>query len=621
MNSAQDPDRLNADGLALVSAGRPHDGERRYRAAIALAPSFMPALGNLANLDAEAGRLVLACGRYLRALAISPLVAGLHLMLGTARLRLSQDDLGERSLARALELNPGYPKAYANLGIHALERHRPADAENHLRNALRGDPTYAPALAGLARALCELGRMEGVATLSRKSAALDPRARESLLAVAEATFATGRLDIARRWHLRALAVDSRPEALRPLMLFLHYDPLATSREIYEIHRRWGASREAVRPSAPPTRDARPDRRLRVAYMSADLFDHPIGRCIVGPLEQHDPAEVEIFAYAEKSEDDAVNRRIRTAAHHWRSTAGRSDDAVARMLAEDAIDILVTLAGHTYPNRIGVVPLASVPLKISMYDLTTSGLESMDWLISDPVLTPPGIEEGFCERLYRIPCCYVHSPIDPVPIVDRAGPLVFGSCNNPVKLNDRVVAIWSRILERLPSATLHLKYRRSFADPELKRDLQRRFASHGIAASRIGFEGGQTDRKGHLRYIGGLDITLDTFPFNGSTSTYESLWMGVPVVTLLGKRFVGRMGATTLRHVGLEDLVAKDEADYIEIAVRLADDHERRQALRRQLRDRLAASKFLDPAAYARSIEEAYRLMWREWCARPGNPNR
>ena len=615
MKPDPDPDRLNADGLAYYAKGLAGPARRCYRRALALAPASIEANGNLANLEAGTEDLAQACRRYRRALTVAPKLAALHLMLGTAQLRMGEDRLGQMTLETAIELNPGYPKAHGNLGLHALGQRRLPEAEGHFRKALRRDPAYVSALAGLSRVLAELGRSREARAASRRAAALAPGSRETLQASAETAFLFGDHEAAGRGFRRLPASDPTPDALSGLMLYLHYDPRVTSEEIHRVHRRWGG----LQASAAPRLHANvpvPDRRLKIGYLSADLFDHPVGRTIVGLIENHDRSAVEPFLYALRSEDDPVNARLRKAAGCWRGLAAMSDEAIAGLIRADAIDVLVVLAGHTFGNRVAVAARRSAPVQVSMYDLTTSGLDAMDWFLSDEVLSPSGGTELFSERVMRLPCLYLHMPIEAdAPAIPKNRAIVFGSCNNPVKLNDRVISLWARILERCPGARLHLKYRDSFADPDLVRGVERRFASHGVAATRLGFDGRRSSRRAHLAYVAGFDVALDPFPFNGATTTYEALWMGVPVVTLRGERFVGRFGAAMLHQVGLDDLVAGDDQAYVQAAVALAGDAQRRAALRFELRPRLEASPLLGPSTYARNVEAAYRTMWHEWCAR------
>lgn len=645
-------DRLNGEGLALAASGRAGAARRAWRQALALAPDCVPALGNLGNQEAEAGPLDRACRTYLRALALAPGLAALHLMLGTARLKSGRDAEGEAALARALQLAPGYPKAHFNLGIHWLNRGRLAEAEAALRQVLAGDAGNALALAGLAQVLSRSGRTRAARGCVRRALALAPSAGEALAALGQLGFAGADAVLSTRGYRRAEAVSAAGAAavyaVKNLMLALHYDPRASSAEIYALHRRWAELQPRPDPANPdpandPAKDGSasdgfpndPGRRLRLGYLSADLYDHPVGRNVLGLIEHHDRDRFEVHLYDARLYDaregggdlagDAVAARLRAAATSWRPVAGLDDAALAGLIRRERIDLLVILAGHTKGNRIAVAARRPAPVQASLHDLSTSGLDQVDYVFSDAVLAPADgsgpHDERFSEQVVRLPCFYLQAPL---PDVRMAGPLagrspereareglVLGCSGNPAKLNDRVIALWARVLEALPEARLTLKYHDAFADPGLVEDIAERFAGRGQGRARLAFDGRRGDAPAHLAAIAQFDIALDPFPFNGSTTTYEALWMGVPVVTLAGRRFLGRVGEMMLRQVGLGDLVAADEAAYVAAVVALARDADRRRHLRGDLRGRLLASAMLDAAGYARSVEAAYLRMWRE----------
>jgi protein O-GlcNAc transferase len=614
--AAVTPDHLNAQGLAALASADPVAAGRAYRQALALAPSYLAALGNLANLDAGAGAYGPACLGYRRALAQVRGHAGLLLMLGTAMLKSGREADGETALRQALEIDPAYPKAHVNLGLHALQTRRMPEAERHLRLALKGDPASDLALAGLSRLLSERPSFREARRTARQAAVLAPSSSSAQGALMQVGVMSGDSSAATRAARRAAALAADPLASTALAFCLHYDPDADSAEIGTLYRRWAAAQ--AKPDPRPFANApEPGRRLRIGYLSADLYDHPVGRNVVGLFEAHDPAGVEIHVYAEHRGEDAITRRLKAAAHVWRSTAGLSDHDAAELIRRDGIDVLIVLAGHTLLNRIAVAALKPAPVQISMHDFSTTGLAQVDAFLSDPILSPPDGDERFSEEVVRLPCFYLHTPIDEAPIRPRSkGPLLLGSCNNPAKLNDRVIALWSRVLQALPQARLALKYRDSFSDRDLVADFQSRFARHGIAPSRLLFDGRKLDRRAHLGFVGGFDIALDPFPFNGCTTTYEALWMGVPVITLAGRGFVGRASAAMLHQIGLDDLATTSEDGYVDAVSRLAADAPRRDRLRGDLRGLLARSPLLDAPAHARAVETACRALWRSWCANP-----
>ncbi|MSP50085.1 MAG: tetratricopeptide repeat protein [Alphaproteobacteria bacterium] len=600
-------ERLNAEGLRHLRAGDAGQARRAWRQAVALAPGSVAALGELATLHARGPALTAACLGYRRALAVAPRLAGLHLMLGTALVKAGEDAAGERALATALTLAPAEPMAHLNLATYLLQRRRMAVAERHFRRTIGTNPALEPALIGLGWVSSHRSRSRETRSLAHRAIALGPSSPEALALLGQAEMMTGNLAQATRTFRRATAVAVTPVTLKGLILGLHYDPAATSGELFELHRRWAALQAA------PDRRARanrpdPERRLKVGYLSADLHGgHPVARNLVGLIEHHDPERIEVHVYASgDGTGDPVTERIRAATRIWRSTTGLDGRSLAALIRGDGIDVLVAVAGHTPLNRIAVAALKPAPVAVSLYDYTTSGLDQMDGFLSDGVLSPEGGEERFTETVIRLPCLYLHMPIEEVPVGPAsAGPFTFGSCANPIKLNDRVIGLWARALAAVPDSRLVLKYRDAFADPDLVDDIGRRFAAAGIAVSRLAFEGHRTDRERHLAAVGGFDVALDTFPFNGCTTTYEALWMGVPVVTLAGRRFLGRMSAAFLHQVGLDDLAAATEEDFVSAAAGLARDAGRR-------------ARLLDAPAHAAAVEDAYRRLWKAWC-RPSEP--
>ena len=323
-------------------------------------------------------------------------------------------------------------------------------------------------------------------------------------------------------------------------------------------------------------------------------------------------------YASVRAADAMTDRFRATADGWRDVLGVSDVDVVRQMRADRLDVLVVLAGHTGHNRLAVAAHRPAPIQVSFHDLATSGLKAMDAWITDPVLHPVTTGERFTERLVRLPCFYLHEPPadapepGPVPAL-AAGHVTFGSCNNTSKHTPEVFALWAEVLKAVPGSRLLLKYLNRYASARLRRRIEGTFAGHGIDPGRIEFLTGDVGRRDQLAGLRRVDIALDPFPFNGSTTTFEELWMGVPVVTLAGERFLGRVGASVLHQIGLDDLVANDVESYVARAAGLAADPDRLASLRAGLRERVAASPLCDVDAHARSFESALRGLWRDRC--------
>jgi predicted O-linked N-acetylglucosamine transferase (SPINDLY family) len=316
--------------------------------------------------------------------------------------------------------------------------------------------------------------------------------------------------------------------------------------------------------------------------------------------------------------------MRTDADGWRSTVGLTDRAVAEMIRDDRIDLLVVLAARFDRNRALVACYRPAPVQIAMFDGATTGLRFMDYWITDPVLTPPDTTERFTERVARLPSLFCYTapesapPVSALPAETR-GAVTFGAFGNPTKISPPTIALWAGVLRAVPGSRLLLKYHTRFADPALELRFRIAFGNHGIAPAQLVFRAGDDDRPTHLSAYDEIDIALDTMPFNGSTTTFEALWMGVPVIALAGDTMISRMSAGMLTAAGLGELIAASPESFVARAAELAHDRARLATLRAGLRDRVARSTLCDGPTYMRSLEDLWRTLWRAWCAETPPP--
>jgi predicted O-linked N-acetylglucosamine transferase (SPINDLY family) len=357
-------------------------------------------------------------------------------------------------------------------------------------------------------------------------------------------------------------------------------------------------------------------RLRIGYVSPDFRRHSVSYFFEPLLAQHDRALVEVTCYAEVTRGDAMTERLQGLSDHWCNTAGMSDAQLAQRIHADGIDILVDLAGHTANNRLRAFTFKPAPIQCSYLGyFTTTGLAAMDYWLTDEVLTPADTVEQSSETIYRLPrSCVVYQAPDAAPaVVERpaGGPVTFGSFNDLSKVSAEAVLRWCEILQRVPGSRLLIKARQ-LAGEEERRVWLGHFAAQGIGAERLILRSRTEGQAEHLAMYGEVDIALDAMPRTGGATTAEALWMGVPVISLAGERFIERLSATMLNAVGLDELVAATATDYVEKAVALAADDERRRALRQGLRARMAASPLCDARGLAHTFETAYRDMWQRW---------
>ncbi|AWK88808.1 tetratricopeptide repeat protein [Azospirillum thermophilum] len=589
--AAVDPGDAEAHYALAVAAARAGDddgAERAYRRTVRLVPGDSRPPGNLALLLAGAGR---------HGEAIAPL-------------RL------------VVTLNPTLAEPWYNLGVSLRLEERGAEAVEAYRRALILRPDDLAAAYNRAVDLQELGRIEEAAAGYRRVLALAPCHGEAHCNLASVLRAAARYAESTAGYRHALDLEPGSVAAhRNLLSAILYDPAWTEARRFAEHRRFEErhARPLYALARPPEVVPDPERRLRIGYLSSDFREHPVGRNLEPLLASHDHGRVFVACYADVPRPDAATVRFQGHADLWRPIAGLSDAEVAERIRADRIDVLVLLAGRFDNNRPLVAAYRPAPLQVSLYDGATSGLEAMDAILTDRVMTPRHGAELFTERPVRLPTLYAYSPIPeapevtPPPLLDH-GTVTFGSFNNPAKLSDEALALWARVLRAVPGSRLALKYKNLYAAPGLQARIRGVLSAGGVDPARVVTPAAVQERQHHLALYRGVDVALDPFPFCGATTTFEALYMGVPVVTLPGANMMSRWSASLLAAVGLPDLIAGTPDDYVRIAAGLAGDPRRLSELRAALRPRIHAAPFLDGRSRARNMERVCRALWRRWCA-------
>jgi len=529
---------------------------------------------------------------------------------------------------RVIEQRPDSFEAYQSMG-HALQKlRRHAEAAEAYRRAAELRPDDALAHKDLGLALRDAGHYEAALSSLRRALELRPDYDLAINLIAGTLLDMGRIPEAIDTYREGLALD--PDGVfgmhSNLLLTLNYQAGATSGALLAEARAFGE--KAARKASPfvghdNARD--PDRRLRIGLVSGDLGQHPVGYFMQNVLEALDPDRLEVFAYATAERKDALNQRLRRAIPHWREADGAklSDEALARQIRADGIDILIDLAGHTGHNRLPVFAWKPAPVQVSWLGyLGTTGLEAMDYILADAWALSAGEEAQFTETPWRLPESYIcFSPPDstvgvgPLPALDK-GYITFGCFNNLNKITDGVVACWARVLQAVPNGRLYLKTK-SLEVPEAREALLASFARFGIAPERLLIKGRFESHEAHFRAYHDVDIALDPFPYPGITTTVEALWTGVPALAMKGDRFISHQGETILHNVGLPQWIAADADDYVAKAAAFAGDIRALATLRDGLRERLLASPLCDAPRFAHNLEAAFRGMWRKWCEQQG----
>mgnify|MGYP001076071199 CR=1 FL=1 len=459
-----------------------------------------------------------------------------------------------------------------------------------------------------------------IETLRRVKKSLNPRLAVALNSLGSAYQGQGDFENAERCYRQCLAATPGDlQARSNLLMLLNYLPDADAARVFAEHLEWGRVAESRIPRLDPAGfDHDPQRRVRVGYVSPDFREHSVASFIEPVLRQHDRSRFEVCCYSSLPTPDETTLRIRASVDVWRDIHKLSDGEAARLIRDDRIDILVDLSGHTSGGRLGIFAARPAPLQMTWMGYpNTTGLGAIDYRITDGVADPAGEEAWYSEALMRLDGCFLCYQPDPdtpevAPLPALAnGHVTFGSFNNFSKINPGVLQLWSEVLKQVPGSRLLLKCP-ALTDAFVQRRVSDALQALGIGAERVDLLGHTRTRQDHLALYARVDIALDTFPYNGTTTTCEALWMGVPVVTLSGRHHAGRVGASLLKAVGHPEWIAATAENYVRTATGLAADLDALQAIRAVLRRDVAASKLCDATGFVRRIETAYRDIWRCW---------
>jgi predicted O-linked N-acetylglucosamine transferase (SPINDLY family) len=614
------PETIFRQAVAHHQAGRLAEAADAYRRVLDLRPDHAATHFNLGQILFGQGKADEAAAAFARAVALKPDDAEAHLGLGAALKILGRLDAAADALERTVALKPDLAPAHNNLGNVLQAQGRLEEAVDAYQRARALKPDYPEASYNLGNALAALERLDAARDAYTRALALNPNLAKAHCNLGTLLQSQGRIDESLAHYRRALELEPDFVACHQNLLtgILYHPGLDDAARLAE-HLRFARDHApaGVRPRPHPNVPD-PDRRLRLGYLSADLRDHPVACNLIPLIEARDRSRFELFLYADLRRLDDASRRFRELADGWRVVAGLSDAEVADRIRADGIDILVCLAGRFEGNRPLVAAHTPAPVQVSFFDPATSGLAAMDYLIADPVMVPRRSKESFVERVVRLPSYHLAQPIDAAPPVApppmlASGVPTFGCFNNPAKITDRVLDLWGELMGEVPGSRLLLKFRRLYASAALRERVHAALGARGVGPERVVLRAETQSLADHLALYSRIDVALDPFPFSGSTTTFESLWMGAPVVTLAGEFMVGRWSASMLSATGLSELVAASPAEYIAICCRLAAAPRKLAELRAGLRARVATSPLCDAKSHARHIERLYRAFWRRWC--------
>ena len=647
-------------GRALKAAGELDEAVAAYRRAIELNPGFAEAHVSLGIALKAQGDLDGAIASYEQAIRINPNLAVAHSNLGAAialkaertPLKDGEDGLpSEASIAaqqRAVALDPHDPEVQRNLGAILLRAGRPAEAMHAFNAALTFDPSDLESCMHLGKCLVDLGDHSSARGLYEKWMASNNDHPKVMRALANALTMLGEADAGMDWARRSLALEPNPItavqlgntllqarrieeglarcregvedsgrdiALYPVLLmglnYLHEDP----QPLFDAHAEIATRLAQLLDRAPP-RLRQPGDKLRVGYVSGDFVRHSVPFFMEPLLEHHDTSAFEVTLYHNNPRSDWVTERLKSFGHRWVECAHLSDEVLDRRIRADGIDVLIDLTGQTANSRLLVFARGPAPVQIGYLGYpTVSGGPAIDWRITDATIDPGDMPAFASDRPLVLPrsmFCYRPgaAPALSAPPVARNGHITFGSFNNIAKVTDHTLALWAAALRAVPRSRLLLKSA-SMAQASNRADIESVMAGHGVEAERLTLQARQAADSDHLALYNHVDIALDTYPYNGATTTCEALWMGLPVVTLRGRTHTSRMGASILGAIGRTDWVTDSDADFARVAAALAADATGLAQWRERSRDHIAASSLCDGAGFSRAFEAALELAWAE----------
>jgi predicted O-linked N-acetylglucosamine transferase (SPINDLY family) len=632
------------------------DARASYENALALQPNFPVALNNLGNAYNSLSLLDQAVESYRRAIAYQPDYAEAVYNCGIALFLLRRHAEALTSFDRCLTLAPGHVLALNARGLALLALRRATDALASFDRALALKPDLANALANRGQALGELGRydqaiqshetaltitpdletawmglagifllagrLDNAFTAARRALAIVPESAEAITLMGQCLFNLGNVEDAISHFDRALAIKPDSEdAMTKKIFALDFAPDAGFARHQDARKEWWRQIGSKHAGVPAVHrsDRDPQRRIVLGYVSSDFRDHSAALCFISVLRHHDKRAFEVVCYSCGTIEDGVTEEFRRIADKWIGASALSDDDLARQICADNIDILIDLSGHSTGHRLGVFARKPAPIQVTAWgNGTGTGLPTIDYLFSDATAIPGDVRHLFAEKIYDLPCLATIAPLPAElsvaePPYLTSGYITFGVFNRINKISADAAKLWCEILHAVPNSRLMIKHS-ALDDVMLASRLIEQFTQHGISADRIECVG-STTRRDHLAAYGRVDICLDPFPQNGGISTWESLYMGVPVVAKLGDSLSSRVAGAILSSLGLTDWIGGSDVDYRDIAVKYASTPALLDPLRRALPSQITATPAGDPVQYTNAVEAAYRGFWTRYCAK------
>ncbi|MEO5623165.1 MAG: tetratricopeptide repeat protein [Dokdonella sp.] len=609
-------DELIALGNAREDSGDVAGACEEYHRAIQQAPDYFRAYLNLGNALQHLGQTIDAAEQYRHAIELNPTFAGAYLNLGNVLMvdRAFLD--AAANYQAAIRLRPEWPDAWFGLGRAQEEIDSAEDAVGAYRETLRCDPAHGKAASHLAGMLAKSGQSHAARKVLQELLSCAPGNAQALRAQAELDQLSGNSEAAIVGYQQALVATPDDEQLYSSLLFaMNFCPDMKQETLLAEHRRYGELLARRVPASNSRIAVASGNPLKIGYVSPDFRRHSIS-CFIEPLlRHHDRSIVDVYCYYNHFTSDEITRRFAGLADHWCDIAGLSDETVVNRIASDGVDILVDLAGHTAENRLGVFARKPAPIQFTWLGyLCTTGLEAIDYRLCDFHTDPVDLAERWqVEKPIRLPdsqWCYQPQALLPEPSkLPRLtnGYWTFGSFNQASKLNSTTLETWGQLLAAISDSRLRIL---GITDSWLAESIRSRFARYGISADRLDLIG-RIPIESYFLIYRDVDVALDSFPYNGATTTCDALLMGVPVATIAGNRSIARGGMSLLSTLEMQDWVAPSRDKFVEMVREHTQAPMRMETLRKELPERMRASALMDGQRFARNLEAVYQAVWKQ----------
>lgn len=546
--------------------------------------------------------------------------------LGLLRYRTGDFKDGEKLIRAAIKKHPDFAGAYDSLGRILFYSLNLEESERQYRKLLELEPDNLKAMESLAKVLASKQCNKEALEICDKILSINLKSSSAYGTYGHVMMSYGRTNEGLTYFRKSIELEKNLSTHSAILFLLNLMNNITQRKIYEESVCWAETytKRFTKMARKHFNFPAPLRKLRIGYVSGDFRMHPVGYHLRPVLANHDKSRFDIFLYNAFPNCDAMTEEFAGHAVCYRDISLQPDEKVESLIRDDGIDILVDLAGHTGFNRLALFARRPAPVQVSWIGyFNTTGMSAMDYFISDPVTTPESDDEYFAEKIIRLPdirFCYEPQPYSPcvaeLPF-KRNGYITFGSFNAIHKMIPDLLELWSKVLFAVPNSRLLLKSK-SFKEDRVKEDFVARFAALGIPSDRLELRISSTHEQMLAEY-GDMDISLDTFPYNGGATTCESLWMGVPVITLSYDTPIGRQTKAYLNTIGRQEWAASTKEEFLDIAVNLASDIDKLSAIRSSLRETMADSPICNGPVFTRHLESTYQNIWAKWCSNEPSP--